>query len=67
MNKWLKKGWALSSSRCSERLLCMLLICGIAITLVPVLWIGIYDVPCADDYSSTVHIPIIYFNKPGLC
>ena len=51
MNKWLKKGWALSSSRCSERLLCMLLICGIAITLVPVLWIGIYDVPCADDYS----------------
>lgn len=40
--------------RVSERRLCGIILFGVAITLIPVLWIGLYNVPCADDYSFGV-------------
>ena len=51
MKAWLQRGRRLAQTRCPEKLLCALVLCGAAVTLIPVLWIGYYDVPCVDDFS----------------
>ena len=37
--------------RCSEQLLCGIILSAAIISILPVLWIGLYNVPCADDYT----------------
>lgn len=57
MKTLLERGRTLTRARCSERTLCILVLCGVMVTLIPVLWIGFYDIPSADDYSygAAVH------------
>jgi len=51
-----KRGWRtgvhrLNDARISERWLCVLILAATAASLIPVILLGMYNTPCADDYS----------------
>lgn len=58
MKRWYRRLDGLMKAQCSERILCALLLVGVAITLIPVLWVGTYSAPYADDYAygTATHI-----------
>lgn len=51
MKNWKRRVDCLVEGQCPEKLLCVLVLVGVAITLIPVLWIGSCNAPCGDDYA----------------